>query len=242
VLQHLGDGSFSFSDAINIAGEGRSPFVMGLCWLLEVLDLEAGEFYFFCDDEVVRPDSSRFAVFYPPFSIVDMYGRDVRGLVAGVGSVTLHMDFPCVPMIFEVGESKSISNLVDAERIFSASINARAIPITAKPSLLSVKTKRLIDENYRDYPSIRRIADRLNVSHEHLSRQFKNDFRLPPSAYLHKLRMAEANYKLATGGEIVDVSNEVGYNDLSRFYKQFKKQNKKSPGTCKTILRKNAAK
>ena len=46
--------------------------------------------------------------------------------------------------------------------------NHQSVEWNPKPSLLSVKTKRLIDENYLSYPSISRIARRLGVTHEHL--------------------------------------------------------------------------
>jgi AraC-like DNA-binding protein len=95
----------------------------------------------------------------------------------------------------------------------------------------------LIDENYLAYPSMARIAKRLGVTHEHLSRQFKRDFTMSPSAYFRQLRVADVPLRLARGEEIIQVSQEVGYNDLSRFYKQFRKTTNTSPGACKTIMR-----
>jgi AraC-like DNA-binding protein len=44
---------------------------------------------------------------------------------------------------------------------------------------------------------------------------------------------------LARGEEIISVSQEVGYNDLSRFYKQFRKTTKTSPGACQTLMKPN---
>ena len=104
-------------------------------------------------------------------------------------------------------------------------------------SPVSSKTKRLIDDNYLIYPSIARIAERLKVSHEHVSRQFKKDYGLTPSAYLHKLRVAEATFRLSKGEEIIDISLDVGYNDLSRFYKQFRKATRTSPAVCRKQVR-----
>jgi len=109
--------------------------------------------------------------------------------------------------------------------------------LNPRPSLLALRTKQLIDQTYREYPAIAQIARRLGVTPEHLSRQFKCDFQLSPSAYLHKLRVADAPLRLARGEEIVNVSQEVGYNDLSRFYKHFRNITDSSPGACKKILR-----
>jgi YesN/AraC family two-component response regulator len=36
------------------------------------------------------------------------------------------------------------------------------------------------------------------------------------------------------GEAIIEVSGDVGYNDLSRFYKQFRKSTAASPGFCRS--------
>ena len=136
--------------------------------------------------------------------------------------------------MFETEFDAAITSTADAVKILNAARDKRFIELNSRPSLLSIKTKRMIDENYHVYPSIARVAARLNVSHEHLSRQFKRDYEMSPSSYLHRLRMAEATYKLMKGEEIIEVSADVGYNDLSRFYKQFRKSTKTSPGHCRT--------
>ncbi len=118
--------------------------------------------------------------------------------------------------------------------------NRQLIEMNPKPSLLSMKAKRLIDENYLVNTSIGRIAVRLRVTHEHLSRQFKRDFGMSPITYLHQLRLADAPLKLAKGEEIINVSQNVGYNDLSRFYRQFRKTTKTSPGVCQAMLKSRA--
>lgn len=230
--------SFHFADEVHIPGEGLSQFVMGGVWMLEIVNVVSGDLHFFCDGEAVRTNASHFGIYYPPFSIVEMFVREFHGTVKGFGSSEILSDIPSSPTMFDVAQT----DLSNPRLVLSTAANNQPIPVTSKPSILSLRAKSLIDENYRVHPSIRRIADRLNISHEHLSRQFKHDFHLSPSAYLHKLRMAEANMKLSAGEEIIAVSGEVGYNDLSRFYKQFKKQNQTSPGNCKIILQKSTAK
>ncbi|MEO7672477.1 MAG: helix-turn-helix domain-containing protein [Pyrinomonadaceae bacterium] len=73
----------------------------------------------------------------------------------------------------------------------------------------------------------------MKVTHEHLSRQLKHDYAMSQSNYLHRLRNAEATHRLLKGEEIIDVSADVGYNDLSRIYKQFRKSTKSSSGACR---------
>lgn len=236
-MERQPDGSFSFSDPIEIGGEGRSFFVFGAAWLMEILELGSGEFFFESDGRDVKPAGKRFGIFYPPFTIVRSCVRDMKGRVKGIGSIgATQMGMPDRPVIFETDFDGELTGAEEAAGILRGASNIRSITFNTKPSLLSIRAKKLIDDNYHGYPSIARIADRLNVSHEHLTRQFKRDLGMTPSAYLHRLCTAEATQKLSMGEEIIDISMDVGYNDLSRFYKQFKKNMGTSPGDCRTTL------
>jgi len=240
-MQTHQDGSFSISDSVDIRGEGCSFFVFGAAWLLEILDLETGEFFFLSDGAPVRPAGKHFGIYYPPFTIINGCVKDMKGSLTGIGAIgEPPSGLPACPSIFETGFNGELTSAGQAVEIVRAASCIRSIEFNSKPSLLSVRAKKIIDENYRIYPSIARIAKRLGVSHEHTTRGFKRDYGMSPSAYLHQLRVAEATHKLTLGEEIVDISMEVGYNDLSRFYKQFRKATKTSPGDCRTTLRKPA--
>jgi len=237
----LPDGGYRINDEIDIPGEGFSNFVFGRGWLLEIIELSTGDYFFCSDGQEVRPDASRFGAFYPPFTVVRPYVGNVKGRVIGIGSVSSLPELPPTPLIFETAFYGTFANTQQAVCVLTESRARQSIEVNSKPSLLSIKAKRLIDENYLAYPLMARIAGRLKISAEHLSRQFKRDYGMSPSAYLHQLRVSEATFRLAIGEEIIDISGEVGYNDLSRFYKQFKKQTKTSPAECRTMLQKPAS-
>ena len=129
------------------------------------------------------------------------------------------------------------ASAAQAIEIMRAGRNRQTIEARPSASLLSVKAKRLIDENYLIFPSIARVAARLGVTHEHLTRQFKRDYGLTPSEYLRQIRIADAPLRLAKGEQIINVSYESGYNDLSRFYKQFRQTNETSPGACQAMIK-----
>jgi AraC-like DNA-binding protein len=233
----LPDGSYTIDDAVSIDGEGTSAFVFCRGWLLEIVKVESGEFCFLRDSEKVKPKGRKFGVFYPPFSFVRSYVRDLKGKVNGVGRMGLLPGLPGSPVMFEADFRGLFNSAVQAIEILASARNVQPIGVNSNPSLLSIRAKRLIDENYLAFPSISRIAERLKVSHAHLSRQFKRDFEMSPSEYLHHLRVAEATFRLSVGEPIIDISHEVGYNDLSRFYKQFHKATKTSPAICREILK-----
>ena len=239
-MQILPDGSYSIDDAVSIDGEGASPLVFCAGWLLEIVEVESGEFYFLRDGEPVRPASKRFGIFYPPFTVVRSYVRALKGKNRGVGAIGLLSGLPTGPVVFETAFRKPFTSAGQAIEVIAAGTNVQSIEPNTKLSLLSVRAKRLIDDNYLAFPSIARVAERLKVSHAHLSRQFKRDFEMSPSEYLHHLRVADATHRLSLGQPIIDISNDVGYNDLSRFYKQFRKKTTTSPANCRTILEKRA--
>ena len=232
----LSDGSYLFEDDLNV---GFLEAVVLTCsaWLLELYELKSGAVGFIVDTKQVRPTSNCFGVLYPPFSFTRLSIQNPRGRVVGIaGNVDLPAEFLNSPIVFDSSfvSPESAATAIDLIR---SGTNCQSVAICPSASLLSRKAKQLIDENHLAYPSIARIARRVGVSHAHLARQFKKDFGMSPSEYLRRLRVADAPIRLARGEEIINVSLDVGYNDLSRFYKQFRKTTNTSPGVCKTLLR-----
>ena len=236
MLKVLDNGGYAISSDLTIPGTGVAEFVFARGWLLEIINLNSGEYYFYKDNEPVRPFALRFGVFYPPFTFVRTLVKDVMGQVDGIGSDEMFAQLPQQPFIFDTDFEGGFCDLSQVFNVLDSCRNRQSIEVTAKPSLISIKAKRLIDKNFLIYPSIARIADRLGISHAHLSRQFKKDYGIAPSAYLHKLRVAEATHRLSRGEEIIEISEDVGYNDLSRFYKQFRKVTNTSPAACRQTL------
>jgi len=236
----LPDGAYFFEEELNVEGVFTAKIITCKAWLIEFYDLNAGEIYFLKGEKQIRPDTKHFGVFYPPFTISQVGFKNPEGSLRGIAAIeSLPEKFLSAPIMFETALTKSPESVKDVAEILDSAKSPQTIEINPKPSLLSLRAKRLIDENYLVYPAIARVADKIGVTHEHLSRQFKRDYGLSPSAYLHQLRLADAPLKLANGEEIINVSQDVGYNDLSRFYKQFQKNTKTSPGVCQTMMKPN---
>lgn len=235
---HSSEGLYFFEDKLKINSTLATTVITCSGWLIEFFELRSGKISLTNSTQEIHPQNNHFGIIYPPFSITRPCFKDVEGNLRGIaGTLELPVKFAKHPSIFETNLAESPQNIEQIIVILNSSQNVQTIEINPKASLLSLKAKKLIDENYLIYPSIARIANRLSVSHEHLTRQFKQDFLMTPNYYLHQLRLADANFRLAKGEKIINVSNEVGYNDLSRFYKQFRKSNAQSPGGCQNILR-----
>jgi AraC-like DNA-binding protein len=238
----LTDGTYLFEDELEVHGVLAARVITCTAWLLELYKLQSGSVSFLSGPRTIRAAARSFGVLYPPFTISKPSVENAQGLLVGVAATeSLPAGFTEVPTIFETTRGERPASTAQAWATFKQGKNHQSVALNPSPSLLSVKTKRLIDENYLSYPSISRIAQRLGVTPEHLSRQFKRDFEISPSVYLHQLRMADAPLRLARGEEIIDVSQDVGYNDLSRFYKQFRKSTQTSPGVCQTMMKPNRA-
>lgn len=234
----LTDGAYLFEDELDVHGVFAAKLVTCNAWLVELYELNAGDVFLTCGTRKVRSSTKCFGILYPPFTISEPTVENSRGRLVGVAATeSLPTDFPEVPTMFDstcTGMPTGLAQVLESVRMGA---NHQSVEFNPNPSLLSIRTKNLIDENYLIYPSISRIARRLDVTHEHLSRQFKRDFKISPSAYLHRLRLADAPLKLARGEQIINVSQDIGYNDLSRFYKQFRKSTSTSPGVCQTLMK-----
>jgi AraC-like DNA-binding protein len=73
-----------------------------------------------------------------------------------------------------------------------------------------------------------------------LSRAFKDDYGVPPVRYRHQVRIVDALTRLASGDAPADVFQDVGFNDLSRFYKVFRKLACATPGAYRSGRSRNA--
>jgi AraC-like DNA-binding protein len=239
-LELLSSGTFLIEDDVKIKGSHIKTFMMCDAWLLELFELEEGHYSFMRGGEHVLPKTKHFGIFYPPFTIMRVCVEDIRGRSAGMAATTcLPEKFMTVPILFETAFTAPPKSVEQVEEILNSSYNPQSIELNPTPSLLSIHVKKLIDENYSARPSIAHIAMRLGVTHAHLTRQFNSDFGLSPSVYCHQMRITDATFRLAKGEQIIDIAQDVGYNDLSNFYKQFRKAKEQTPGYCQVQKKRN---
>ena len=232
----LGDGVYCFEAEVIADAAVPVTVVTGAAWLLELYKMARGEVSFLSGTQRVQPNSRRFAVLFPPFTICRICFDQVDGHVAGFADdASLPAEFTTTPTMFETAP-RPVFDRRDVFELIRAGRNFAPIPANACASALCLRAKRMIDASYLRPTSLAAIAHRLDVTAEHLSRQFKRDFGMSPSAYLHQVRVADAPLKLARGEEIASIAGDVGYRDLSRFYKQFRKATQSSPAACRSLL------
>jgi two-component system response regulator YesN len=87
-----------------------------------------------------------------------------------------------------------------------------------------LKGVKLVQERYWDRVSLSELARELGISKFMLSRRFRQVMGVTFRAYLLRLRLEKAKALLATGGfSITEVAQMVGFGDLPRLDKLFKR-------------------
>jgi AraC-like DNA-binding protein len=231
----LPGGLWWLDQHVRCRGAQIGPFAMGPGWIVEFIEMKRGRFDFRVDGQRIAVPWRRFVFILPAFSVVHMDARDAEFhfvAVAGderpdgtpdaasrtIGSRVFPLE-GALPR--DAGEAlKRLATLRDGV----------LVEISAGFPALVRRAKRWIEQHYHEHVSIAALARTLGISHPHLSREFRRAAGMSPLKYLHHLRSTEAMGKLAAGESITDASLDVGYGDLSRFYKQFRRLGCSAPG------------
>jgi AraC-like DNA-binding protein len=205
--------------------EGLSgPLVIGAGWLLEMIRSESR--------------GSTLGLYWAPFAIVhnipylsDMWNGCFVGFSTPGNPPAAWLS---VSMAFDLGDVPLARTPEEFAALLTKPLPFTPMEGTRPVSRLSRRAKNLIASNYRTDLAIADIAGNLGVSHAHLTRQFKRDYGLTPVGYRHRLRVSDAMGRLSQGEKIIDVGYDVGFNDTTRFYQDFRKVTGTSPGKCRT--------
>ena len=93
------------------------------------------------------------------------------------------------------------------------------------------EAKEYLKDNFDQEVSLMIIAEKLGVSHSHLSREFMRHTGEQPVKYLTKLRLEKAIEMLCSTKETLsDISYACGFGDVNYFCKVFRKYMHISPG------------
>lgn len=102
------------------------------------------------------------------------------------------------------------------------------------PVPLAVEIKNYMDAHFQLEIEISEIAEKFNLSDSQLTKIFKNEFNISPVKYRSKIRVFQSMFDLfSKDGSVIDIALDTGFNDLSRFNKQFKTITKTTPSKFK---------
>lgn len=169
-------------------------------------------------------------LFLPPFAIV-------QAALEHCDVTTLAVAFrpkgkgPERPVLLPASSKPMVRSEVEVLERLQTSRHIAYVGRAPEPVPLAANAKAIIDGEYAAPLVIADIAARLKTSPALLSRVFKATYGVPPVQYRHHVRILDALIRLADGAAPIDVFQDVGFDDLSRFYKVFRKVACDPPGS-----------
>ncbi|MBI4475134.1 MAG: helix-turn-helix transcriptional regulator [Acidobacteria bacterium] len=235
----LPDGLWWIEEDVRCRGRMKGPYAMGPGWIIEFIEMKTGSIAFRQGERQIPVPWRRFVFVLPAFSVVHMDSRDaIFHFVAIAGESRFGTLAPSRQLkesqIFPLRTKLPTNGMDLLERLDSLD-HGVSVEISTSFSPLVCQARSWLAENYRERVSIAELAKILHVSHPHLSREFRRALGMSPLRYLHYLRSGEAMSRIAKGEPILDTSLDVGYSDLSRFYKQFRRLGCDAPGRYRQI-------
>jgi AraC-like DNA-binding protein len=97
------------------------------------------------------------------------------------------------------------------------------LPISDSNQLRAERIRSYIDMNYYEPLQAGDLGSKLGISARHVNQIFKDQYQLTPTQYLTEVRVQVAQKLLQESDkDIVSICFEVGYENLSTFYRTFK--------------------
>lgn len=132
---------------------------------------------------------------------------------------------------------KLYGNHYASAKLYDLLIEYRMIADNRPSSLNSGSTPALaavlrhIEENYTSQIKLADLAEKADVTEQHLCRLFKKNFGISPMEYLTKVRIQHAKEALIYSPKSIgEIAVDMGFPDASYFSVVFKKQEKITPG------------
>lgn len=183
-----------------------------------------------------------FAVFLPPFTMVQasLERCDVTSLALAFRPMESDA-LPLEPVLLRTTMDPPPRSAMDiVSHLRRAGTTRTRIGRVCDPARLAARAKAIIDREYEGPLAIGRIAARLRMAPAVLSRSFREAYGMPPVRYRHQVRVMGALMRFADGAAPADVFQDVGFDDLSRFYKVFREVACGPPGSYRPVRSKNA--
>lgn len=202
---------------------------MGEVAVFGVCRLSAGSLCYQSDGYAQAVPWREYGIVLPPRSVARGSSMGLHLEVDFLITTEMHPDLPKMACIFPLTSSRP-QTFDEAMKLLPPPESRHPIEVCTRPSSLARKVKAAIDASFRETTSFAGLARSLDVSQTMMGRYFKKDYGMTPTAYRNHLRIVSVTLDLISGAEIVDSYQTVGFDDLSQFYKQFKRVTKATPG------------
>lgn len=178
----------------------------------------------------VRSFSGNVAIWFPMFSIIEW--SISPGEVDWVGYLSTAKPPEGMPKKATLFNYTSLGLPNTKEEIFNFVNKSEKVALIEREiasTVLSEKIKKNIQLRFKENIFISDLAKEFGVSHEYISKSFKKCYGISPVYLRTRLRIFSAIMSLLRGDDVTKVAMSCGFNDVSRFTKQFTKMMKVPP-------------
>lgn len=207
-------------------------------WYFGFFKIQGESLYYERDNKMILFPNKSYGVFYPKHSICKI------GLIKAKVEVKIFASslpcksyFPDEPVLFENKEGSIKYEYDDICDHLKNLEDFVKIGVNSSPSGIGQKIKEEIDKNYLTPKPLSNISKKLGISSSLMSIYFKRSYSTTPSEYRKNLRIVSSIEKLlylnSKSDTVPSIAFDSGYNDLGRYYKQFKSVAGVTPGKMK---------
>lgn len=162
-------------------------------------------------------------IFKKDILIIEKASYDIKRISEDIDSLTISNIVDYMTLKLKTIEFLTTFLQEKSEGIFNKDI-------MEEESKLVISAKEIIDNNIESTPSIKELAENLNTSIYKLQKGFKNITGNTVYEYIKLSKLKRAKYLLKNSSmSIIEISNEIGYENPSKFSKVFKNYNNITP-------------
>lgn len=221
------------------AGSDLRVIVTHRASVLALVQVEAGQVSFpLRGSSAEVPAPRRFVLAVPPRSTLPVRFDQAVVTTDGVGSFAPFSALPqasprllaasCDALPLDRPTRAALAALAGSPLLAELDMDAGV-----RPEL--VAARQLFHESLGLLAPVRAVARELGMASETLTRQFASAYFIAPKQYCHRARLFDAALQLLAGQRIVEAALESGFNDLSRFYSQFRRLLGATPGAYAAV-------
>jgi AraC-like DNA-binding protein len=239
--QKLSDEIFLIEKHFTTSNEGFGMDISGPFWMLIEANTKNGFLSWKVNGKMIQPEKNRLFLFVPAYSwSSEFYPKNMECSLRGLFCIgKMHSRWPSAPTLY-TSTQKLPLKLENVDSFLSKSQVISEVPLQISPSGTASRVKKIIETNSYPEFSMAQIALKLKTSPAVLSREFKKSFGYTPMQYRRGLKVTLGMYHLLCGKDPSEAAFLSGYNDLGRFYKQFKEYIKDTPDSHRIKKSKNA--
>lgn len=237
----LDNYTLHLKETISVKGKKFFQDLSNELWVYSILEVKNNNIFFKVENKVINIPIGIYAFFKPPFSLTEIGTQNCQlTLNAILSKRPLFEEAPNSPSLILLKNSnlpqdyKSLYKTLQTKPVFQSVSRYNKENVSG----IAIKIKRAIENSYKEQMYLNEIAESVGITSNLMSMYFKKNFFISPSQYRKQLRIKSSVFQLlesySTKNSIADIAFNCGYNDLSRYNKQFKSFTGVTPSQVKT--------